>query len=86
MATSYSPITQQQFLHILLQEEKIAVASLQMTETQLLNYKHSHIDAHPFPAPRKKKGVGPKEEPFSWWRGTMDRNATKRTREQWLIL
>lgn len=66
MATSYSPITQQQsllfvlclpfFLHILLQEEKIAVASLQMTETQLLNYKHSHIDAHPFPPPRKKRG------------------------------
>lgn len=61
MATSYSPITQQQFLHILLQEEKIAVASLQMTETQLLNYKHSHIDAHPSPLPEKKRGWVPRK-------------------------
>lgn len=47
-----------------------------MKEMKLLNYKYSHINAHPFFLPQKM--IGPKENPLSCQRGIMDRNVIKR--------
>lgn len=46
-----------------------------MKDMKLLNYKYSHINAHPFLLPQKM--IGPKENPFSFQRGIMDGNVIK---------